>query len=105
MKLKVCGLAAMAVLAVTLAFGQRTAREVPQHSVLTPEWKNDPDFEKDVFTFARVRYKVGRYGRGHTSERWAIDFPDSDLNLSYRLQQMTAIKADPNGRVIDITDK
>jgi hypothetical protein len=38
------------------------------------------------------------------SGRWATDWPDADLNLSYRLQQMTSIKTDPNGKVIEITD-
>jgi len=33
------------------------------------------------------------------------DFPDSDLNLSFRLQQMTSLKVDPDARVIDLTDK
>ena len=106
MKLKLTAGLVVAVMAVSIAFAQRTAREVPQHSVPTPEWKNDPGFARDVFTFARVRYKVnGRHGFGHTSERWRIDYPDSDLNLSYRLQQMTSMKVDPDGRVIDLTDK
>ena len=33
----------------------RTAREVPSHSTGTPNWTNAPGFEKDVFTFVRVR--------------------------------------------------
>ena len=36
---------------------------------------------------------------------WSTDFPDSDLNLSYRLQQMTSLKTDPDARVLYITDK
>ena len=35
---------------------------------------------------------------------WATDTPDSDLNLSYRLQQMTAMKVNPDGRFIHLTD-
>ena len=27
--------------------------------------------------------------------RWAIDFPDSDLNFSFRLQQLTSLKVNP----------
>jgi len=81
----------------------RTARELAQSSVPTPEWKNDPEFENDVFTFARIRYTSSfrHGGRGD----WTTDIPDSDLNLSYRLQQMTALKVDPNGKVIQLTDK
>lgn len=78
----------------------RTAREIPSGSTGTPEWTNAPGFEKDVFTFARVRYSGNGGGRGG----WATDVPDSDLNLSWRLQQMTAMKVDPDGRILRLTD-
>jgi hypothetical protein len=78
----------------------RTAREVPSHSTGTPNWTNAPGFEKDVFTFVRVR----RERKPGTGGNWATDTPDSDLNLSYRLQQMTSIKVDPNGRYLRLTD-
>src|SRR5207249_2997760 len=105
-KKKLAVLISLVVAAGGVVLAQRTAREVEQHSVPTPEWKNDPEFDKDVFTFARIKYKVnGQHGFGHTWQRWAIDFPDSDLNFSYRLQQMTSIKVDPNGRVVELTDK
>lgn len=85
----------------------RTAREVESHSLGTPTWTNPPAFTKDVFTFVRLQYSVGgAHGFGSSGqERWRIDFPDSDLNFSYRLQQMTSLKVDPDGRVIKITDK
>jgi Domain of unknown function (DUF4159) len=35
----------------------------------------------------------GRGGYGF--EPWSIDFPDSDLNFSFRLQQLTALKVNP----------
>ena len=82
----------------------KTAREIASHSTDTPEWKNPPAFERDVFTFVRIirdRDPEGPYSSGS----WITDFPDSDLNLSFRLQQMTSIKVDPNGRVMRITDK
>jgi Domain of unknown function (DUF4159) len=79
----------------------KSPREVPSHSTGTPVWTNSAGFDKDVFTFARViRSHNGRYGRG----TWSTDTPDSDLNLSYRLQQMTSIKVNPNGRFIRLTD-
>jgi hypothetical protein len=81
--------------------GIRTAREVPSDSVGTPVWTNVAGFEKDAFTFARIRYDRGGYRGGG----WATDLPDSDLNLSYRLQQMTSLKVDPDGRVLRLTDK
>lgn len=78
----------------------RTAREVPSHSTGTPNWTNAPGFEKDVFTFVRVR----RDRKPSTGGNWATDTPDSDLNLSYRLQQLTSIKVDPDGRYLRLTD-
>ena len=83
----------------------RTAREAAPARMATPEWTADPRFKRDVFTFVRIKYTVdGKYGFGHTLERWTIDFPDSDLNFSYRLQQVTSIKANPDGHVLEITD-
>ena len=32
------------------------------------------------------------------------DLPDADLNLSYRLQQLTSIRVDPNARLLRATD-
>ncbi len=102
------------IVAGSVAFGQwrrrdlsnvRTAREIPGEVEPPDAWTNAPAFPTDIFTFARIRYHqsyASRFGRG--SGMWFIDAPDSDLNFSYRLQQMTAIKTDPNGRVIDITD-
>ena len=78
----------------------KTAREIESHSTGTPNWTNAPGFEKDVFTFVRVR----RERKPSTGGSWATDTPDSDLNLSFRLQQMTSLKVDPNGRYIHLTD-
>jgi Domain of unknown function (DUF4159) len=101
---------AVGVLAVSGAVlaQYRTAREFESHSTGTPIWTNDPAFARDVFTFARLQYSVdGTYGYGHTRprDRWLIDAPDSDLNFSYRLQQVTSIKVNPDGRFIELTDK
>ena len=82
-----------------------TARDARQSSEPTPQWTNSVGFEKDVFTFVRVRYaSAGRRRHLYGSRRWATDFPDADLNLSYRLQQMTSLKVDPAGRVVELTD-
>lgn len=79
----------------------RTAREVPSDSTGTPVWTNTPGLERDVFTFTRIRYSGGGWGRGGG---WATDLPDSDLNLSWRLQQMTSMRVDPDGRIVSLTD-
>ncbi len=124
LKLKWVGLAGVILVGVNLSLAQRfrnsnqgegwivngdsirTAREAPFHSTEVPNWTNAPGFEKDLFTFARIRYtRLTRGGRvWWNGGYWYSDYPDSDLNLSYRLQQLTSIKVDPNGRVIDLTD-
>ncbi len=88
----------------------RTAREVDSHSTGTPNWTNPPGFEKDTFTFARALFRAGPtratqppFHRGR-SIGWWVDFPDADLNLSYRLQQLTSIRTDPDGRVLRFTE-
>jgi hypothetical protein len=86
----------------------RTARETAAHSADTPEWTNPPDYQTDVFTFARVIFQnKPRPGTGQPLGRWLgwwVDYPDADLNLSYRLQQMTSIRTDPDARVVKLTD-
>ncbi|MFO1497191.1 MAG: DUF4159 domain-containing protein [Verrucomicrobiota bacterium] len=81
----------------------RTARDAEAGSMETPMWTNLASMPKDVFTFVRVRFDQDPY-RETRSGGWRTDFPDSDLNLSWRLQQMTSIKVDPNGRVLKLTD-
>jgi hypothetical protein len=66
-----------------------------------PIWKIESPFESDVFTFARIKYFSSRRTQG---KRWDNDFPDSDWNFSYRLQELTSLKVDPNGRVLELSD-
>jgi len=65
-----------------------------------PEWKRNEAMPADVFRFARLRYDsyagYGRYGK------WRVDYPDSDLNFSYRLQELTALEVHPDPVVVDI---
>ena len=82
-----------------------TAREIGTRSVGTPNWTNAPPFGKDVFTYARIRYDKNPDGpKGRGLGGWTTDLPDSDLNLSFRLQQMTSMKVDPDGRLLHLTD-
>jgi hypothetical protein len=72
-----------------------------------PEWAVDPQFKKDLFTFVRVRYGSAYGGRGYGRRGggdWATDYPDSDLNFSFRLQQLTSLKVDPQPKVLELTD-
>lgn len=85
-----------------------TARETDSHSTGTPNWTNAAGFENDVFTFTRVIFKSDpsrRSGRGRLRWLgWWVDYPDADLNFSYRLQQMSSVKTDPDARVLKLTD-
>ena len=80
-----------------------------------PDWKVDERFKNDVFTFVRIEYdsggggggrgrRGGGFGGGYGGGRWAIDYPDSDLNFSYRLQQLTALKVNPQPITMRLTD-
>jgi hypothetical protein len=67
-----------------------------------PEWSNEPGFEHDTFTFTRVIYTSSGWGRGGGG--WRTDYRDADLNFSFRLQQLTAMKVDPEGKTRRVTD-
>ena len=67
-----------------------------------PDWERDVELPNDTFTFARVQY--GGYGRGFRGGGWRTDFPNADLNFSYRLEQLTAMKVDPDGTVVDLSN-
>jgi hypothetical protein len=79
---------------------------LPDDRAGVPDWKIDNQFKHDVFTFVRVEYdstgrwggggrRRGGWGRGWGWEKWRTDWPDSDLNFSFRLQQLTSLKVDP----------
>jgi hypothetical protein len=67
-----------------------------------PTWPVNEKFPRDLFTFARLQYTSSAPER--TSYAWWTDYPDADLNLSYRLQQLTTIPVNPEPKVVEITD-
>ncbi len=67
-----------------------------------PTWPVDERFPRDILTFARIKYTSTSWER--SSYAWFTDYPDADLNLSYRLQQLTALKVNPEPKVLEITD-
>jgi hypothetical protein len=82
-----------------------------------PDWTPDKEFSDDVFTFVRIRYSSGYgggyygggygrrgRGRGFSGGNWATDYPDSDLNFSFRLHQLTSMKVDPEGLILELTE-
>ncbi|WP_406697900.1 DUF4159 domain-containing protein [Singulisphaera sp. Ch08] len=84
---------------------------LPDDRAGVPDWKVDDRFKNDVFTFVRVEYNTG-YGGGFGGRRgwgrgggWRTDWPDSDLNFSFRLQQLTALKVNPEPISLALTDE
>lgn len=73
-----------------------------------PDWKVDPEFKHDLFTFVRVEYDSwggrGRGRRGRGGGGWRTDWPDSDLNFPFRLQQLTSMRVDPQPISLRLTD-
>ncbi len=67
-----------------------------------PTWPMHEEFSHEVFSFARIKYSSS--GRERSSYAWFTDYPDADLNLSYRLQQLTSLKVNPEPKVLELTD-
>lgn len=65
-----------------------------------PTWMNTDGFKDEAFTFARVRYDSHWGGRG-----WGVDYPDSDLNFSLRLQQLTSMRVNPDPVIVRLSDE
>lgn len=73
-------------------------------------WPVSKQLPNDSFTFARLRYPSyhdgggfgRRRGRGWGGGGWRVDYPDSDMNFSFRLQQMTSLQVNPNAAIVDI---
>ena len=68
-----------------------------------PDWEIDPEFEGDVFTFVRVVFDSVRLD-GRRGGGWRTDWPASDLNFSFRLQQLTSMQVNPATRYLKLTD-
>lgn len=69
-----------------------------------PDWDLDAMFDQDVFTFVRIQYRSWNDGYGRGWQKWAIDMPESDLNFSYRLEELTSLKVDPDSTYVTLTD-
>ncbi len=118
-------LAVLAITATTATLAQRGRRGYGGGGGYddrrgVPSWQLDKEFSQDAFTFVRIQYSSGYggrdygggygrrgrggfgYGRGGGS--WATDWPDSDLNFSYRLHQLTSMEVNPDGIILELTD-
>ncbi len=76
-------------------------RRIPSRGEL-PRWEIQPEFKEDVFTFVRIQYDA--YGPFGWWDRWNNDYPDSDMNFSFRLQQLTSLRVAPDCKVFRLTD-
>jgi hypothetical protein len=65
----------------------------------------NPEFREDTFTFARLRFQAVRDYRFGGGRLWDDDAPEADLNLIYRLFEVTSLKVRPGLNFIDITTK
>jgi len=110
----------MACVGVSMVFAQRYSSRRYSYRRRVPNWEPDKEFSHDVFTFVRIRYSSGYgrsgyrgrsgrgfrgdYGSGFSGGNWATDYPDSDLNFSFRLHQLTSMEVNPDGVVLELTD-
>ena len=76
-----------------------TAREVFNYRNYEdfPTWELNKNIPTDVFRFARLKYDS--YYR---NRNWHVDFPDSDLNFSYRLHELTSLEVHPDPAIVEI---
>ncbi|MFC7336700.1 DUF4159 domain-containing protein [Haloferula chungangensis] len=111
MKLRAYAIALVALLATGFALAQFGGGRrdhyndfdgVPSRNGV-PDWEVKPHMPDDLFTFVRIRYSSGGGGR-RRGGGWRTDYPDSDLNFSYRLQELSSIEVDPDGKILDLTD-
>ena len=95
----------LVVLIGSVALAQRWRRSpenLSENRRGVPMWEVDNKFPGDMFTFVRIEYDSygGRGGGGG----WLTDYPDSDLNFSLRLQQLTSMKVNPVPLDMRLTD-
>ncbi len=107
----ICGLLfLMIALSVSVSVAQRWRRRRPARdndgTIIdrkgVESWDVASGFKDDTFTFVRIVYQS--WGGGWYDNRWDIDGPDSELNFSFRLQQLTSIKVNPEPIVLTLTD-
>lgn len=97
----------LVLLATSVVLAQRGffPGQLPDDRAGVPNWQVEPRFKYDVFTFVRVQYDSFRGGGRRGGGGWRTDWPDSDLNFSFRLQQLTALKVNPDPIWLRLTDK
>lgn len=106
-----CLLVALALVSVEAQYrwggGFRRGYEIRDPELLREQQEMekalDPEFKQDVFTFARLRFQADRDWRFGGGRLWDDDAPEADLNLIFRLHEVTSLKVRPGLNFIDIT--
>ncbi len=75
----------------------------PSSRAGVPEWEVNEAFRKDIFSFVRIMYGSKRFGR--RGGGWRNDYPAADLNFSYRLEELTSMKVNPEGEILTLLDE
>src|ERR1700693_2587968 len=89
-----------AALYLTALFAQRCFKTYPYEE--TNPVAVPPGFdEKTEWTFARLRYPSGRYGRWGRGS-WGIDFPKADRQFLQGVKRLTRIHTRSAEQVIDL---
>ena len=109
------------LMAAFIGAGAVFARRYPRRGYSerrgVPNWTPSREFSDDIFTFVRIRYSSGYgggyygggygrrgRGRGFSGGDWRTDYPYSDWNFSFRLQQLTSMEVHPEGVILELTD-
>jgi hypothetical protein len=82
--------------------GRRRFNTGPVDRGNTPDWQLNEHFRKEAFTFARIKYRSSEQER--SSYAWWTDYPDADVNLSFRLHQVTAMEVQSEPKYFEIDD-
>ena len=89
--------AALALILCQLEAGaqRRPPRDLSDRGNI-PTWEYNQYFTSDLFRFTRVEFNGGR--------GWRTDFPNADLNFSWRLNQITSLEVHPEPQHLSLLD-
>jgi hypothetical protein len=95
----------LAILALMMCWASAEPRDNPRDHLRGggdfPDWEPSKELPHDSFRFARVRYDSWREG-GRRYGKWQTDYPEAELNFSWRLQQLTSLRVHPDPVVVEI---
>ncbi len=83
------------------SYGANSAQAIQEQEQM--QQALNPNFKEDVFTFARLIFDTDSGSAFGGRRPWDDDSPEADLNLSFRLFQVTSLKVRPGLNYINIT--